>query len=317
MQAEHAAAHNSLTKRSTNRLHLPSDLLDLFKLVAPMDFRIVAIHFIVAVLTQGSSSIGVNEDEVRLTAPHQHYACPEGANVTLVCEQHGHPHAGDQFHPAWLYTPHLDRHCQKGQHPRGGRTLRANRSLPLSAAGIYMVEGSRVMLRLIDVRLGDQGRYCCLVAEKHHKGTLHSHVLLTVGPRREGSLTCTEMNTNNNDNDGKVTAVFATAACIMAFLCLPLILVLVYRQRQTAQANRRAHELVRMDSEAQGHDNPVFLGGSPQAKTRTVSQIMTRQSSETGRHLLSDPGTPLTPAYGDVFFPMQEPIPESPNILQV
>ncbi|KAG5266736.1 hypothetical protein AALO_G00235620 [Alosa alosa] len=288
MQAEHAAAHNSLTKRSTNRLHLPSDLLDLFKLVAPMDFRIVAIHFIVAVLTQGSSSIGVNEDEVRLTAPHQHYACPEGANVTL-----------------------------KGQHPRGGRTLRANRSLPLSAAGIYMVEGSRVMLRLIDVRLGDQGRYCCLVAEKHHKGTLHSHVLLTVGPRREGSLTCTEMNTNNNDNDGKVTAVFATAACIMAFLCLPLILVLVYRQRQTAQANRRAHELVRMDSEAQGHDNPVFLGGSPQAKTRTVSQIMTRQSSETGRHLLSDPGTPLTPAYGDVFFPMQEPIPESPNILQV
>ncbi|XP_062375051.1 V-type immunoglobulin domain-containing suppressor of T-cell activation isoform X2 [Sardina pilchardus] len=282
-----------------------------------MDFRIVAALFVVAVLTQGSSSIGVVDDEARLTAPHQHYACPAGANVTLMCEQHGHPHSGDQFHAAWLYTPHLDRHCQKGQHPRQGRIRRTNHSLPLSSVGVYMLEGSRIMLHLTDVQPGDQGRYCCLVAEKHHKGTLHSHVLLTVGPAHPGSLTCTEMNPNSN-SDGKVTAVFATAACIMAFLCLPLILVLVYRQRQTAQANRRAHELVRMDSEAQGHDNPVFLAGSPQAKTRTVSQIMTRQSSETGRHLLSDPGTPMTPnAFGDVFFPTQEPIPESPNFLQV
>lgn len=59
-------------------------------------------------------------------------------------------------------------------------------------------------------------------------------------------------------------------------------------------------------SEALGHENPVFLGGSPQTKTRTVSQIMTRQSSETGRHLLSEPGTPLSPsAHGDVFFPIE------------
>lgn len=59
-------------------------------------------------------------------------------------------------------------------------------------------------------------------------------------------------------------------------------------------------------SEALGHENPVFLGGSPQTKTRTVSQIMTRQNSETGRHLLSEPGTPLSPpAHGDVFFPIE------------
>lgn len=61
-----------------------------------------------------------------------------------------------------------------------------------------------------------------------------------------------------------------------------------------------------MRSEVQGHENPVFLGGSPQIKTRTVSQIMARQSSETGRHLLSEPGTPLSPpAHGDVFFPVE------------
>lgn len=63
---------------------------------------------------------------------------------------------------------------------------------------------------------------------------------------------------------------------------------------------------LRMFSEAHGHENPVFLGGSPQIKTRTVSQIMTRQSSETGRHLLSEPGTPLSPpTHGDVFFPIE------------
>lgn len=59
-------------------------------------------------------------------------------------------------------------------------------------------------------------------------------------------------------------------------------------------------------SEAPGHDNPVFMGGSPKTKTRTLSQILTRQPSESGRHLLSDPGTPLSPpAHGDVFFPSE------------
>lgn len=57
-------------------------------------------------------------------------------------------------------------------------------------------------------------------------------------------------------------------------------------------------------SEAQGHENPVFLRESPRVKT--VTQIMTRQSSGTGRRLLSDPGTPMTPsAHGDVFFPIE------------
>ncbi|XP_019737585.1 V-type immunoglobulin domain-containing suppressor of T-cell activation isoform X2 [Hippocampus comes] len=76
----------------------------------------------------------------------------------------------------------------------------------------------------------------------------------------------------------------------------------------------RAQELVRMDSEAQGHENPVFRRESPRVKT--VAQIMTRQSSGTGRRLLSDPGTPMTPsAHGDVFFPIEDTIPESPDIL--
>lgn len=69
-------------------------------------------------------------------------------------------------------------------------------------------------------------------------------------------------------------------------------------------------------SETLGHENPVFRGGSPETKTRTVSQIMTRQSSETGRHLLSEPGTPLSPpAHGDVFFPAEGRTPTSQLVL--
>lgn len=71
-------------------------------------------------------------------------------------------------------------------------------------------------------------------------------------------------------------------------------------------------------SETQGHENPVFLGGSPETKTRTVSQIMTRQSSETGRHLLSEPGTPFSPpAHGDVFFPAEGRTPPPPLKKQI
>ena len=115
-----------------------------------------------------------------------------------------------------------------------------------------------------------------------------------------------------------MAVALAIAACILALLSLPLILVLVYKQRQSSRSSRRGQELARMDSEAHGHENPVFLGGSSQTKTRTVSQIMTRQSSETGRHLLSEPGTPLSPpAHGDVFFPVEDPIPESPDFLHV
>ena len=118
---------------------------------------------------------------MRLTAPHQNYVCPEGANVTLVCEQHGH-HQGEIR--TWLYTPHLDRKCHGGQRPRGGRTPHTNRSLPASEVAVYLEDTQRVMLSLTAVKMGDQGRYCCLVGQKHHKGTLHSHVLLTVGPRK-------------------------------------------------------------------------------------------------------------------------------------
>ncbi|KAG9344449.1 hypothetical protein JZ751_011119 [Albula glossodonta] len=239
---------------------------------------------------------------VTVSVPHRSYICPAGANVSMECVLTGmNAQSGEHSRFGWLFTPHQDQRCYERVRPH----MPANRSHHPEGVH-YNATHNSIWVTLMNVTQADQGRYCCVVADKHSDGhgpskgqKPHSHVLLTITPRT-------------------VAAGLATAGCIMGILSLPLILLLVYKQRQTAQSNRRAHELVRMDSEAQGHDNPVFLGGSPQNKTRTVSQIMTRQSSETGRHLLSDPGTPLSPpTHGDVFFPSQEPIPESPDFMQV
>uniref|UniRef100_A0A667XLY9 V-set immunoregulatory receptor n=2 Tax=Myripristis murdjan TaxID=586833 RepID=A0A667XLY9_9TELE len=249
-------------------------------------------------MSHGHSTLSVS-------VPHQYYMCPEGATVKLVCSQKGagmYPH--DSLRSSWLYTPHVDQHCRRVGPRNGSLSDRAgaNHSLP---RGVHFGHGEHnFWVTLQNVTMLDQGRYCCMVldfrqpeAGAEHKHVLlqnaHSHVVLHVMPRRNGSQECTVVDLKAPE--GTVSVVLATVACIMALLSLPIILVLVYKQRQNSQSSRRAHELVRMDSEAQGHENPVFLGGSPQTKTRTVSQIMTRQASETGRHLLSEPGTPLSP----------------------
>nr|XP_046256994.1 V-type immunoglobulin domain-containing suppressor of T-cell activation [Scatophagus argus] len=260
-----------------------------------------------------------------VSPPHLYYTCPEGANVKMVCTQRGAPlHPKDAVKHIWLFTPHSDQHCTGRLGPRNitiGGHSHGNHTVPAGLQTGYAEHDFWVALQ--NVTHADQGRYCCMVMELKvdHKHVtpmqrLHSHVILQVTPKRNGSQTCTVW--DPTPPGGSVPVALAVAACVLALLSLPVILVLVYKQRQNAHSSRRAQELVRMDSEAHGHENPVFLGGSPQIKTRTVSQIMARQSSETGRHLLSEPGTPLTPpAHGDVFFPIEDTILESPELLQI
>ncbi|KAJ8014078.1 hypothetical protein DPEC_G00036520 [Dallia pectoralis] len=260
-----------------------------------------------------------------VTAPHMSYICPVGANVTLTCTQKGAKlHTSDTLHHIWLFTPHIADHCHQKTHPRGHHQT-GNHSRPELPSGVrYGGNDKSFWVKLQSVNHSDQGRYCCLTQEvlknSHTSVSLaHNHVILTVTPGQQGEGKCTVL--DYTPTEGSVAAGLATAACIMAILSLPLILILVYKQRQSTESNRRAHELVRMDSEAAGHENPVFLGESTQVqtKTRTVSQIMTRQSSDTGRHLLlSDPGSPFSPiTHVEVFFPAHEPIPESPDFQQV
>ncbi|XP_041866258.1 V-type immunoglobulin domain-containing suppressor of T-cell activation [Melanotaenia boesemani] len=255
-----------------------------------------------------------------VSAPHLYYTCPEGATAKLLCDQKGAALSPtDTLKYNWLFTPHSDQPCERGKGPRHVEHSH-NHTVP----GLhYGRDDHKMWVTLQNVTQADQGRYCCVFGEikkdHNHLSVVqhsHSYIVLHITPKRNGPLNCTVW--DPTPPGGSVPVALALAACIVALLSLPLILVLVYRQRQNVQQHRRAQELVRMDSEAQGHDNPVFLRGSPQRKTRTVSQILTRQSSETGRHLLSDPGTPLSPpAHGDVFFPSEDIIPESPDFMQV
>uniref|UniRef100_A0A8C6S3E1 V-set immunoregulatory receptor n=1 Tax=Neogobius melanostomus TaxID=47308 RepID=A0A8C6S3E1_9GOBI len=259
-------------------------------------------------LSQGHATLGVS-------APHMYYTCPEGATVKLVCNQRGATkYPTDKLHHNWLFTQHSDQQCLQNVRPRNI----GHKPSPGVHSG---ANTENFWLTMENVTSRDQGRYCCMALDvqetNKHKVLLqrvHSHVVLTVTPKRNGSQECTYV--DPTPPGGVVPVALAVAACVLALLSLPLILVLVYKQRQSAHSSRRAQELVRMDSESQGHENPVFLGGTPEVKTRTVSQIMTRQSSETGRHLLSEPGTPFSPpCHGDVFFPAEDPIPESPDLL--
>ncbi|KAJ0067052.1 hypothetical protein NL108_009975 [Boleophthalmus pectinirostris] len=259
-------------------------------------------------LSHGHSTLGV-------AAPHMTYTCPEGATVKLVCNQRGAlKYPKDKLHHTWFFTQQSDQHCSSHTRPRN----MGHKPPPGVHVGATV---ENFWLTMENVTYSDQGRYCCMALDVQEKPdhkkvplqTSHSHMVLTITPRRNGSV-CTYVDAT--PPGGTVPVALAVTACVLALLSLPLILMLVYKQRNGVHSSRRAQELVRMDSEAQGHENPVFLGGSPQVKTRTVSQIMTRQPSETGRHLLSDPGTPLSPAgHVDVFFPAEDPIPESPDLL--
>ncbi|KAI7805701.1 V-type immunoglobulin domain-containing suppressor of T-cell activation [Triplophysa rosa] len=267
----------------------------------------LCFHLFIAVQASGE------HHSLSVSVPKRFYECPEGANVTLICTQSGlKVDPGDKLHYKWLFTSHTEEHCQRGHHPRGAGNT--NRSL-----GVQYSTGEQIFsITLQNIKAKDQGRYCCLafdVQVRNHKvqHDAHNYIYLTVMPAHNGSLKCNEW--THNPSDDSVAEGLAIAACFAFILCLPLILILVYKQRQTSEHSRRAHELVRMDS-AQGHENAVFCGDSPEPKPRTVSQIM-RQSSETGHHLLSDPGTPFSPnIQGDVFFCMPEFSPESPNLLQ-
>ncbi|XP_061766712.1 V-type immunoglobulin domain-containing suppressor of T-cell activation [Nerophis ophidion] len=261
---------------------------------------------------QSLSSLGIS-------TTHLFWTCPEGATFTPECAQTGTALApSDVLKHAWLFTPHTDQHCTRVVGPRHmtyGHT-HGNHSVP---AGLkFGTSNNNFWMVMQNVTFADQGRYCCMVLDLQqdhkHVQRAHAHLILHVTPRRNGTQECSF--TDITLPGGAVPVALAIAACILALLSMPVILLLVYRQRQNNQSNRRAQELVRMDSEAQGHENPVFLGESPQVKTRTVAQIMTRQSSGTGRHLLSEPETPMSPpAHGDVFFPAEDTIPESPDML--
>ncbi|NXA17170.1 VISTA protein, partial [Ibidorhyncha struthersii] len=185
---------------------------------------------------------------------------------------------------------------------------------------------------VMNLTLQDSGNYCCYAVEArwehgkpHTLQVAHGFVELQIQqgerwrnlppqPRRLAPALPSSI--------ADITAAaLATGACIVGILCLPLILLLIYKQRQAVSSRPQIptpHTLSLSRSSAQGIENPVFeevpsASAEPRPRPQ-LSYMASRQPSESGRHLLSEPGTPLSPpGPGDCFFPTLDPVPDSPN----
>lgn len=117
-----------------------------------------------------------------VSVPFVSYMCPEGANVTMECEQSGAlAHPADHLQHVWLFTPHMDQRCHERLHKPNA---------------LYKAQSTSFSVTLLDVSQASQGRYCCLaldfLQDSKHKPSLqqraHSHILLTITPRKKDCL---------------------------------------------------------------------------------------------------------------------------------
>ncbi|NWJ07909.1 VISTA protein, partial [Crypturellus undulatus] len=263
-----------------------------------------------------------------VTAPYTLCVCPEGQNVTLTCRVSG-PLADhhDLLYKTWYFSGDGDRSCSAKRHIRNAteRELRhdatghhgsaANGTAVLHGVAFLPDRHGAFHVVVTNLTLGDSGNYCCYAVEAHRehgkphaRQVAHGVVELQI---RQGERAGARAAVGQAGDGSKDTtaAALATGACIVGILCLPLIFLLIYKQRQ-AVTNRRTATLTPSPllscSSAQGIENPVFEA-VPAAETwprAALPYAPARQPSESGRRLLSEPSTPLSPpGPGDCFFP--------------
>lgn len=282
-----------------------------------------------------------------ITTPYSVYICPEGQNVTLTCKLSGSfMDQHDLVSKFWTFDNQGDTHCSQRKHIRnvmdrkvhheaiGGRNSTSRQQAHGPQSSHYGIEmwsdhHGTFHVTLANLTQQDSGTYCCYVVEvkKEHKKPhlqqeAHGFMELQI-QKANGSLpNCTfHRSPASVESENVTAAALATGACIVGILCLPFILLLIYKQRQAIN-NRRAHELVRMESSAEGIENPVFdafpaTNLEPKPRPQ-LAYMASRQPSDSGRHLLSEPNTPLSPpGPGECFFPSLEPVPDSPNLMNV
>ncbi|XP_060096791.1 V-type immunoglobulin domain-containing suppressor of T-cell activation [Heteronotia binoei] len=293
---------------------------------------------LVAQLTLALASSQV-QSTFQITTPYSLYVCPEGQNVTLTCkisapfvDRH------DFFYKFWYFSSQNDHSCFEKRHIRnvterelhyeagkhhGSNNITANHHGLETSSDHH----GTFHITMANLTLHDSGSYCCYVTEakkEHNKALIqqHAHGFMELRIQKaNGTLPNCTFHPVSRESENITAAALATGACIVGILCLPLLLLLIYKQRQ-AITNRRAHELVRMESNTQGIENPVFddapaanLGSKPRPQ---LTYMASRQQSESDRHLLSEPNTPLSPpSAGECFFPSLEPVPDSPNLMDV
>ncbi|XP_069609316.1 V-type immunoglobulin domain-containing suppressor of T-cell activation [Ranitomeya imitator] len=254
-------------------------------------------------------------DAYSLSAQYIKYICPAGQNVSLTCTITGHPkEQHEQVTIRWSHTRERNPNCTETKRLGNGTDSDFHKTHNRG-----LLHGKVFHKSLVNVSEVNSGGYCCFLDEmgnKHYRHISHSYIDFEVKTDDPNLQTCS-FQSREEDNDGTTAAALAIAACIVGVLCMPLILVLVYKQRK-AVTNRRAQELVRMESEAgvDGIENPVF-DDPPIVNTDQRPRLIfmaSRHQSDSGRHLLSEPNTPLSPpGPNDCFFPSLEPVPDSPD----
>ncbi|NWQ98857.1 VISTA protein, partial [Burhinus bistriatus] len=289
-----------------------------------------------------------------VTTPYSLCICPEGQNVTLTCRISG-PLADhhDLLYKTWYFSSNGDQSCSEKKHIRnvtekelhhdlgrhhelpGNSTQKSPLRGQASHHGVEFVPDRHGAFHIVvmNLTLQDSGNYCCYAVEArwehgkpHTLQVAHGFVELQI---RQGEPSPPPAAALPSSVADITAAALATGACIVGILCLPLILLLIYKQRQAVSsrrtypplANGDTHLTSRAASAAQGIENPVFEevpSASTEPRPRPqLSYMATRQVSESGRHLLSEPGTPLSPpGPGDCFFPTLDPVPDSPNSLK-
>ncbi|NXE96423.1 VISTA protein, partial [Menura novaehollandiae] len=286
-----------------------------------------------------------------ITTPYSLCVCPEGQNVTLTCRISG-PLAErhDLFYKTWYFSSTGDQSCSDKRHIRNvtekelHHDLGRHHELPGNGSqksplgrqsghhGVEFVPDHHGAFHIVvmNLTLQDSGNYCCYAVEvrrehgkPHTVQVAHGFVELQIQRAKE-----TEGEREGSSPPSPLAditaAALATGACIVGILCLPLILLLIYKQRQ-AVASRRMYWDTHLTSwasaAAQGIENPVFeavpsASAEPRPRPQ-LSYVASRLPSESGRHLLSEPNTPLSPpGPGDCFFPTLDPVPDSPNSLK-
>ncbi|NXJ48223.1 VISTA protein, partial [Spizaetus tyrannus] len=289
-----------------------------------------------------------------ITTPYSLCICPEGQNVTLTCRISG-PLADrhDLLYKTWYFSSNGDQSCSEKKHIRnvtekelhhdpgkhhealGNGTQKSTLGGQANHHGVEFVPDHHGAFHIVvmNLTLQDSGNYCCYAVEArrehgkpHTLQVAHGFVELQIqqGEGVEGSPRQPRIHARvrrGKAADEDITAAaLATGACIVGILCLPLILLLIYKQRQAVSSRRTYPPLASGDTRL-GIENPVFeavpSASMEQRPRPQLSYMASRQPSESGRHLLSEPGTPLSPpGPGDCFFPTLDPVPDSPNSLK-
>ncbi|NXQ32958.1 VISTA protein, partial [Alaudala cheleensis] len=286
-----------------------------------------------------------------ITTPYSLCVCPEGQNVTLTCRVSG-PLAErhDLLYKTWYFSSTGDQSCSDKRHIRNvtDRELRhdpgrhhelpgnASQKSPLGRQsghhGVEFVPDHHGAFHIVvmNLTLQDSGNYCCYAVDVRREGhgkphtmqVAHGFVELQIqrGEGGKGAPGSPAAGSSLGSSVADITAAaLATGACIVGILCLPLILLLIYKQRQAVSS--RLQTPLPSHSSAQGIENPVFeavpsASAEPRPRPQ-LSYVASRLPSESGRHLLSEPNTPLSPpGPGDCFFPTLDPVPDSPNSLK-